>query len=215
MRRYPNHAMSKSIPIIAILLLGSLLLWLSLVWEPGPVSNTGHSPLELDARPIGGDFKLISAEGPVKLADFKGKVVLLYFGYTFCPDICPTNLAIIALALRALDDDELDQVQVLFVSVDPERDTPDRLADYVRYFHPSMIGLTGSAKELAAAAKQYGAAYQRSDAGNSAMGYVVDHSAYTYVIDQSGRLAEVLEHATPSEEISAILRGYLADDNDS
>jgi protein SCO1/2 len=158
---------------------------------------------------------LISAEGPVKLSDLNGKVVLLYFGYTFCPDICPTNLAIIALALRGLNTDELEQVQVLFVSVDPERDTPRRLADYVWYFHPSMIGLTGSPQELAAVAKQYGAAYQRSDADNSAMGYMVDHSAYTYVIDQSGRLAEVLEHATPAEEIRAILRGYLADENDS
>lgn len=215
MSPYPKHAMSKSIPIIVILLLGSLLLWLSFAWEPAPVGKMGHSPLELEARPVGGDFELSSAEGPVKLSDFQGKVVLLYFGYTFCPDICPTNLAIIALALRGLDADALDQVQVLFVSVDPERDTPERLAGYVQYFHPSILGLTGSAQELAAAAKQYGAAYQRNDAGSSAMGYTVDHSAYTYVIDQAGRLDEVLDHATPAEEIGAILRSHLGETNQS
>lgn len=203
--------MSKSIPLIAVLLLSALLLWLIFGWNPVPVDSTSHDRLGLDAHPTGGDFDLVSAQGPVKLSDFRGKVVLLYFGYSACPDICPTNLAIIALALRELSRDELDRVQVLFVSVDPDRDTPERLAGYVEYFHPTMIGLTGSAKALAAAARQYGAAYQRSDAGDSAMGYTVDHSAFTYVIDRSGRLAQVLDHATPAEEIVAILRRQLAD----
>lgn len=203
--------MSKSFPILAILLLSALLLWLLLAWQPGPVGSTSHNSLELATRPDGGDFELISAQGPVRLSDLEGQVVLLYFGYTACPDICPTNLAITALALRALEAEELDRVQVLFVSVDPERDTPDRLADYVGYFHPTMIGLTGSSQALAAAAKQYGAAYQRSDAGDSAMGYMIDHSAHTYVIDPSGRLVEVLDHATPAEEIVATLRRYLTD----
>ena len=203
--------MSKSIPIIAILLLSAVLLWLLLAWEPVPIGSTSHEPLELAARPSGGDFELISSGGPVSLSDLEGQVVLLYFGYTACPDICPTNLAIMALALRELDQDELDQVQVLFVSVDPERDTPARVAEYASYFHPSMVGLTGSPQALAAAAKRYGAAYQRSDLGDSAMGYMVDHSAYTYVIDPSGRLVEVLDHATPAGDIVEVLRRHLVD----
>ncbi|NEX16164.1 MAG: SCO family protein [Halochromatium sp.] len=202
--------MSKILPIFAILLLSLLLLWLLLAWDPAPISATSHDQLKLEAHPVGGEFELSSAQGPVKLSDLKGKLVLLYFGYTACPDICPTNLAIIALALRELTRDELDAVQVVFVSVDPERDTPERLASYVGYFHPRMIGLTGSAQAVANAAKQYGAAYQRSDAGDSAMGYMIDHSAYTYVIDRSGRLVEVLGHATPAEEIVAILRHHLS-----
>lgn len=203
--------MSKSIPIAAILLLSLLLLWLLLVWDPVPVGSTQHDRLGLAAPPTGGEFELISAQGPVKLSDFKRKLVLLYFGYTSCPDICPTNLAIIALALRKLDAEALDAVQVLFVSVDPERDTPERLADYVRYFHPSILGLTGSPQALANAAQQFGAAYQRADAGDSAMGYLIDHSAYTYLVDQSGRLAEVLDHATPAEEIVALVQRHLGD----
>ncbi len=201
--------MSKSIPVIAILLLSALLLWLLLAWEPVPVGSTSHDRLELATPPGGGEFDLVSDQGLVKLSDFEGQVVLLYFGYTACPDICPTNLAIIALALRELEANELERVQVLFISVDPERDTPEWLADYVSYFHPSMVGLTGAPKALAAAAKQYGAAYQRSDLGDSAMGYMIDHSAYTYVIDPSGRLAEVLDHATPVEKIVAVLRRHL------
>ncbi|MEA3640944.1 MAG: SCO family protein, partial [Lamprobacter sp.] len=211
---HSGSAMSKLVPIIAILFLGMLLIWLLLGWEPVSVDPVSHETLGLDARPIGGEFELISAQGPLRLSDYQGKVVLLYFGYTQCPDICPTNLAIMAIALRDLDrslgKDALDRVQVLFVSVDPERDTVERLADYVGYFHPRMIGLTGSPQALAGVARQYGAAYQRSDAGSSAMGYTVDHSAYTYVIDASGRLAEVLDHATPAEQIVAILRRHLA-----
>lgn len=205
--------MSKSIPIVAILLLSALLLWLLLVWEPGPVGITGHQRLELAMPPRGSDFELVSNQGPVKLSDLKGRVVLLYFGYTACPDICPTNLAIIALALRQLEADELDRVQVLFVSVDPERDTPEQLADYVGYFHPRMIGLTGAAETIAAAAEQYGAAFQRSNQDGSAMGYMIDHSAFTYVIGPSGRLVDVLDHATPAEEIVATLRRYLTEDS--
>ncbi len=204
--------MSKSIPVIAILLLSALLLWLLLAWEPVSVDSTGHDRLGLATRPSGGDFELVSERGSVQLSDLEGQVVLLYFGYTACPDICPTNLAIIALALRELDAEELDRVQVLFVSVDPERDTPERLADYVGYFHPSIVGLTGTRQALAAAAKQYGAAYQRSEAGDSAMGYMIDHSAYTYVIDPSGRLVEVLDHATPAGQIVEILRRHLNED---
>lgn len=206
-----KQAMSKSMPIIAILLLSAVLLWLLLAWEPVPSSETSHERLGLGARPSGGDFELISAEGPVRLSDLEGQVVLLYFGYTACPDICPTNLAIMALALRELDQDELDQVQVLFVSVDPDRDTPARVAEYASYFHPNMVGLTGSPQALAAAAKKYGAAYQRSDLGHSAMEYTVDHSAYTYLIDPSGSLVEVLDHATPAEDIVEALRRHLVD----
>lgn len=206
--------MAKSLPIIVIVVLSGLLAWLVFVWEPVAEPDPGHAQLEPRSRPVGGDFELTSVDGPLSLADLRGKVVLLYFGYTACPDICPTNLAIIALALRELTPDELAHTAVLFVSVDPERDTPARTADYARYFHPAIIGLTGSDEAVAAAAAQYGAAYSRTPQPDSAMGYVVDHSAATYVIDPAGALVEVLDHATPAEQIRATLRRYLAAGSD-
>lgn len=205
--------MSKSIPLITILLLSALLVWLLFAWNPGPSESSGHEQhdrqLDLADPPTGGDFELTSARGALKLSDLRGKVVLLYFGYAACPDICPTNLAIISLALRELTPTERERVQVLFVSVDPERDTPGRLAEYAGYFHPDIIGVTGSEADLERVAKQYGAAYRRTETGDSALGYVVDHSAYSYVIDASGALVRVLDHATPAQEIVTTLRRYL------
>ncbi|MBK5931241.1 SCO family protein [Halochromatium salexigens] len=201
--------MSKTIPIMTILLLSALLLWLLLAWNPVSTPSSRHEQLELAEQPAGGDFQLTSARGALKLSDLRGKVVLLYFGYASCPDICPTNLAIIALALRELTPTERERVQVVFVSVDPQRDTPERLAEYVDYFHPNIIGVTGTDQALAAVAKQYGAAYRRAEASDSAMGYMIDHSAHSYVIDESGSLVRVLDHATPAEKIVATLRRHL------
>jgi protein SCO1/2 len=201
--------MTKTLPLLVIVLLGALLAWVTFVWQPGGGPIEGHERLALDGRPTGGDFQLASARGKMSLSDLRGKLVLLYFGYTACPDVCPTNLAIIALALRALTADERAQVQVVFVSVDPERDELERLADYVAYFHPNIIGVTGTEQEVAAVAAQYGAAYQRSEQPDSAMGYMVDHSAYTYLIDAEGELVDVLDHATPAEAIVSTLRRHL------
>ncbi|MBK1718284.1 SCO family protein [Thiocystis violacea] len=199
--------------LIAILLMAGLTTWLLLFWDPTGVSDSvpdkGQVPLELAARPTGGDFTLDSATGPVRLADLRGQVVLLYFGYTACPDICPTNLVFIANALRGLRQDELERTRVLFVSVDPERDEPRRLAEYAAYFHPRIQGITGTPEQVAQVARLYGAAYRRAEEAGSAMGYLVDHSAYTYVIDPSGGLSRTLDHATPPLEILAAIRSLL------
>lgn len=168
------------------------------------------SVLHLAAPPTGGDFVLRSAAGPVALTNLRGKVVLLYFGYTACPDICPTNLAFIASALRRLDAAELDAVRAIFVSVDPARDDVQRLATYVAYFHPNILGVTGTPDAVARVARLYGAAYRRVDQTGSAMGYLVDHSAQTYVIDRQGRLARTLDHATPPDAIARTLRELLS-----
>lgn len=201
--------MQRLLAIIVVLLLGLLLLWLLLGWQPRALSPDAHRQLDLQSLPTGGDFELSSAQGPWHLSAQRGKVVVLYFGYSACPDICPTNLAIVALALRALSAEELEQVQAVFVSLDPERDTPERLADYVAYFHPGIIGLTGPKEAVAAAASAYGAAYRRVEDPSSAMGYSVDHSAYSYLIGGDGSLLEVIEHATPAEEITALIRRAL------
>lgn len=158
---------------------------------------------------MGVDFTLDSAAGPVRLSDLRGRVVLVYFGYTACPDICPTNLVQIANALRELRPAELEQTLVLFVSVDPERDTPEHMARYAAYFHPNVLGLTGAPEQLAQIAERYGAAYRRIDDTGSAMGHLIDHSAFTYVVDPSGRLVRTLGHASSPKTIQAAIRTAL------
>lgn len=202
--------MQKPLAIAVIAVLGALLLWLVYGWQPTNEPGSAHEALGLATEPAGGDFRLQSAAGPVRLSDFRGKVVLIYFGYTWCPDVCPTNLAIIALALQQLTVEERNRVQVLFISVDPERDTPGRLHTYTRHFHPNILGLTGSEAAIERAARRYGAAYRRAGQSGSAMGYAVDHSSYVYVIDPGGRLVETLAHATPADTLVATIRRYLA-----
>lgn len=142
------------------------------------------------------------------LHDHAGKLVLLYFGYTYCPDVCPTSLMVWQQALAALSADELARVQPIFVSVDPERDTIGRLADYTQFFHPSIIGLTGRPAQLKEIASRYGSVFARVE-GASAGGYVVDHSAVTYIVDAHGRLVASVPHGASVEQLLAEIRQYL------
>lgn len=119
------------------------------------------------------------------LADFRGKVVTLFFGYTHCPDVCPTTLAEMAGVMKELGADAA-RLQVLFVTVDPERDTAEVLARYVPAFHPSFLGLTGSAEDIARAAKEFKIIYQKQKLPGGA--YSMDHSAGTFILDGEGRL---------------------------
>jgi protein SCO1/2 len=175
-------------------------------WNPLP----DETPLSgrLAARPVGGDFTLDSPKGSVSLHDFAGKLVLLQFGYTYCPDICPTSLSILAQALGSLAPAELAKVQPIFVSTDPERDTVARLAEYTTFFHPAIIGLTGPTARLTEIAGRYGAVFVRQE-NASAGGYVIDHTALTYLIDRDGRLVASLPHATPPDQLVAEIRKYL------
>lgn len=158
---------------------------------------------------LGGDFVLKSAKGPVSLADYRGKTVVLYFGYASCPDVCPTSLGLLSLALRKLTPEELEKLQVMFISVDPERDTVDKLKTYAEAFHPNIIGITGSAKEIAAVARHYGVMYAKVDMPNSALGYSVDHSSRYYVVGKDGAVKKFIEHGTAPEEIVTHLRSVM------
>lgn len=158
---------------------------------------------------LGGDFTLQGLSGPISLSDFKGKVSILYIGYTHCPDVCPTALAIISQGLKELSREELEQVQPLFVSVDPERDTPERLAEYSQFFHPTIIGLTGTKKDVDLVVNRYGAFYRKAELKDSAMGYAVDHSSRIYLINKKGQLSKTLMHDTMPNEVLAELRQLL------
>jgi protein SCO1/2 len=155
------------------------------------------------------EFTLTSDSGESEsLSDYRGKVVLVYFGYTFCPDICPASLAELATAFATLDPGDRDRVQVMMISVDPARDTPDVLGSYMDYFDPSFVGFTGTDNEIASVADDYGVFYQAHE-GTAATGYLVDHWAGTYLIDAEGRLVESFGFGTPGEEIAADVEEWL------
>jgi len=198
---------SKRLPFLLVILTGLLLLgatafiggrWLTPYAFHGAILQ---SPLPAQ------DFTLMSHLGQrMALRDLRGKFVLLYFGYTTCPDVCPTTLAELAKAHKLLGKDA-DQIQVMMVTVDPERDTLAVLGDYVTHFHPSFIGLTGTADEIAQVATYYGVYYERVES-NSALGYLVNHTATVMVIDRQGYLRLVFPYGMSAADIAADLR-YL------
>lgn len=187
-----------------ILILIVISLYVFFFWEPVVDSDNKFPGM---SQPTGGEFTLQALSGPVSLKDFRGKVVLIYFGYTMCPDICPTNLAMMSNALNQMDDDELNHVQGIFISVDPQRDTVERLSDYTHYFHQLIMGMSGTPEVIRELAERYGVAYQKV-VQDSATNYAVDHSSETYVVDPKGNLVERLAHATPPAEILAAIRKY-------
>lgn len=153
---------------------------------------------------VGSDFRLKDTAGRTRsLADYRGKVVLLYFGYTFCPDVCPTDLLQIARALRDLGP-LAAQVQVLFVTLDPQRDTPALLRRYVRSFHPSIVALRGSEAETRRVARAFKVAYERVKLPGG--GYAIDHAAFTFVLDREGRYVAFVPPGTPAGRTREMLR---------
>jgi protein SCO1/2 len=174
---------------IALALSGAFLAWRH--WPaPAPaLPPSGQLPAATqvnDARPLPA-FVLHRADGTLSNADFTGRWTLMSFGYSFCPDICPTTLATLGEVKAQLAARRLPAPQVVFVSVDPARDTPARLAEFVRFFDANFVGATGSDAELAALVKHLGVQYQRHE-GPDPQHYVVDHSAVVYLVDPQGRL---------------------------
>ena len=160
-------------------------------------------------EPIGGSFELTDHTGRRRTdADFRGKLLLVYFGFTFCPDICPTDLLAIGLALDRLGQAG-EAVQPLFISVDPERDTPDRLAQYVPSFHPRLIGLTGSAEEIRKAASEYRVYFAKVPV-SSGPEYTIDHSSFIYLMDQDGKYLGFFPPGTSAEHMAKVVGSRLA-----
>lgn len=169
----------------AVLRLCLLVLLLSLgACQQG---KPGFRATDITGAEFGRDFALADHTGrPRTLADFRGKVVVMFFGFTHCPDVCPTTLAELAVAVKKLGTDG-DRVQVLLVTVDPERDTPQILSQYVTAFDPRFLALRGTAEETARVAKEFKIIYQKV-AGARPDSYTMDHSAGTYIFDPQGRL---------------------------
>lgn len=187
------------------LLLGVLLGWAVMALLGATYTYHGtviQSPQQM------ADFTLTGPEGTaVSLSDFRGQAVMLYFGYTFCPDVCPATMVELAQA-RALLGRDADKLQVLMVSIDPLRDTPERLGEYVRHFDPSFIGLTGSEDDIAAAATPFGIFYEKH-AGSAASGYLIDHTASVVVLDQDGYLRLIYPFGTAGADIAEDLEHLI------
>jgi len=151
--------------------------------------------------PLASEIELRRSDGSsFRLSELRGNVVLLFFGYTSCPDVCPTTLAELKLTLSELKDEDVAQVKVLFVTVDPKRDTPERVQEYVNRFNPAFVGLSGSQAELEKIWQAYGV-YREITQGTSAAGYTVDHTARVTVIDQQGNLRISFGFDTPVEDM--------------
>lgn len=162
---------------------------------------------DVGARLNAADFKLTDHNGVARtLNDFHGKVVLLFFGYVHCPDVCPTTMADLAQVMGRLGKDA-NRVQILFVTVDPERDTPQLLAQYVPAFHPSFLGLYGDAKATAEVARSFDVSYQKQATKS---GYNVDHSAGTYLIDTAGRVRLIAPYGQRADWFEQDIRLLLA-----
>ena len=155
---------------------------------------------------LGGDFTLQADTGTVALQDFRGKVVLLFFGYTHCPDVCPTTMNNLGLAFSELSAQELAKVQGLFVTVDPERDSAAHLAEYVRFFHPNIKGLTGSLQQIKQVARAYEVEFLKESSDES---YLMTHSSYLFVLDGNGKVVDMMGHNTPPAEIAAVIRKLI------
>ncbi len=173
-----------------------------------PPKSAFHG-VDVTGMEFAADFRLNDHNGRERsLADFRGKAVALFFGYTHCPDVCPTTLSDMAQAMKLLGTDA-DRVQVLFVTVDPKRDTPELLRQYVPAFHPSFLGLYGDAAATAKVTKDF-KIYAQERPGKTPESYTVDHSAQTLVFDPQGRLRLLFAYGAGGEKIAADLKVLLA-----
>jgi protein SCO1/2 len=172
--------------------------------------NLGQPPIETSGTAlIGGPFTLVDQTGKtVTDADYAGRYKLIFFGYTHCPDICPAELQVMASALDQLGD-KADKIVPIFITLDPERDTPTVMADYVKNFSPRLVGLTGTPEQVAAAAKAYRIIFTKVEDPDSANGYSVDHSALAYLMGPDGAYIDHFAYGTGAEEMAENLKRYL------
>ncbi|MBN8763035.1 MAG: SCO family protein [Thiobacillus sp. 63-78] len=192
--------------------------WFAAVWAVAMFALAGCQPAAqspvFQATDISGagfarDFRLTDHNGRIRtLADFKGKVVAIFFGYTHCPDVCPTTLSDFAAALKQLDG-QAERVQVIFVTLDPQRDTPAILKQYVPAFNPDFLGMYTDADALKQLAKEYKIVYQRTSV-KATDDYLIDHSAGTYIYDPAGNLRLLMPYGSSPEAIAHDLRILLS-----
>lgn len=185
------------------------VLLLTLLAGCGPSKRADFKGTDITGADFGHHLEMTDHNGVHRtLTDFRGKLVVLFFGYTHCPDVCPTTLSDMNAAFKLMTPNETRQVQVLFVTVDPERDTPTVLKEYVPYFNSNFLGLYGTSEETAAAAKEFHIHYSKH-AEPGGMAYLVDHTAGSYVLDREGRLRLYQPYGQPPADIAHDLKLLL------
>ncbi len=188
--------------LIAIGIGAGVRLWMVSEPDAPRVTSTGVAL-------IGGPFALVDQDGkPRTDADFRGKLMLVYFGYTFCPDVCPTELSTISDALDTLKQ-KADGVAPMFITVDPARDTSSVMKNYVAHFSPRLLGLTGSADQIAAAAHAYRVYYAKIPAKDGGNDYLMDHSSFAYLMDRNGNYLTHFAPDTSAQEMADTIAKYL------
>ncbi len=192
--------------VAAALIIGLGGRWYLLSSE-GPAAVVGGTTSRGSAL-VGGPFELVDQDGITRTeADFRGEFMLVFFGYTYCPDICPTSLQTMTSALDDLGD-AAARVRPVFISIDPERDAVEQMKAYVGHFHERLVGLTGSPRKVADAARAYRVFYQKVE-DDSASDYLVDHSSIVYLMGPDGDYVAHFTHATTPEDMAAGIRKHL------
>ena len=185
-----------SLGVLLVFLAGGLLFLYSVITQhPGTLHGTFLEP----AEPIDG-FELTSGSKSIHTEMYEGKFVVLVFGYTFCPDVCPATMSRVARAIKQMDD-EARNIQVLLVSVDPERDDANRVAEYAASFNPEFVGLTGTSEQIEKVTARFGIHYERAE-GSAATDYLVDHTSTVIVLDRKGNIILLWPFDTSSEEMA-------------
>ena len=191
------------LPLIVLAVIGGVIVGNNYFNQS---ENSTKSGVYVD--PPGGGFTLDSNQGKISLSDYDGKVRMLYFGYTFCPDVCPGSLQRIGAAFKKLTSEELAQVQGMLISVDPDRDTVQKLENYTKYFHPQIVGVTGTKAQIDEIAKRYDVKYRKAE-GSSPESYLVDHTGYIFVLDKKGKIRDYLPHAVQIGRAVEVIRKLL------
>lgn len=191
---------------LALLIAAGIAILAVQVIEGGPNTSGGI----VGQATVGGPFELTDGDGEtVTEADFADKYMVVYFGFTYCPDICPTELISIADGIDMMDAEAAQQFRPIFITVDPERDTPDVVKEYASNFHDRMIGLTGTPDQIRAAAKAYRVYYAKQEPEDPNVPYLMAHSSFIYVMDHQGRYVRHFSMGTQPEEIAAGLADIL------
>lgn len=176
-------------------------------------NNTSYADPAMAGVEIGGSFELVDHNGNVVTdQSWPDQYLLLFFGFTHCPDICPLNLSIIQDALQSLPDEMVAKVQPIMITIDPDRDDVAAMADYVSLFHPKMVGLTGTQAQISVATKAYRVYEQKvlfDAAGKDPNDYTMNHSSFTYLMAPSGELLDVFAHNTPPKEMVDTLKKFV------
>ena len=192
---------------LLVFIVAALAVFIAGCNRAGDAAAPGFRGIDLTGAPYGRNFRLTDADGRERtLADYQGKAVLMYFGFVQCPDVCPTALIRAAKVKQLLGADG-DKLQVIFITIDPERDTPEVIKAYTAAFDPSFIGLYGDAKRTRETADEFKVYYKQVPTGSS---YTMDHSALSYAFDPQGRLRLALRHEQTAEDYAHDLRQLLA-----